>query len=134
MIDAALAGIGFSRAFLETAVEERLRENGVDVLDLATSRYGPELHVSVRAIETAGFPFCASVKLLERTITQTRIPFDAVTESLVEFISRVELHRAATWEAGVLASAPSVGAQNFIRDRILELVQQFSDDFRAVNP
>ena len=57
MIDAALAGIGFSRAFLETAVEERLRENGVDVLDLATSRYGPELHVSVRALKPQASPF-----------------------------------------------------------------------------
>ena len=108
---------GLRTTMLQTAVELRLRQNGIPIADAPTS----VLHVQVdtnRHSQLGGYAFCTVVTL--------------VTTVQVEATGRT-VYAAGIWSVG---SVGSVGTDNVrqIRDYVLDYVDQFSNEYLAVNP
>jgi len=121
---------GLSRESLQTAVELRLRQSGIRVnLDDASSRVMLLATVNVVDIVVGGgYAYSLLLQMWEPVYIKRKVKPDSV-------ISSSELERA--FAAGVLWQESSLGTSNdgtFIRDSLLQFVDEFANDYLAANP
>ena len=114
---------GISESQLETDTELRLRRNGVRV----TQPTFPYLYVRV-------------IALRDTTVSGRELGYSTAIEvSLMELavLIREPLHTVAarTWrKVGLISSADSSSFRRRVREQIQDLVDQFSNDYLAMNP
>ena len=110
-------GIGFSEAGLKASVELQLRRNGVPLTELATA---PFLYVNTLVIRSNPAIFSTVSVKLNQPVT-----VDANRQS----------RTLTTWDNAFLSVRSSADlTRDWIRDRISESVDVFSNDYLTVNP
>lgn len=106
---------GLTKQMLQTAVELRLRQNGIPIDENAS----PYLNVNVNAMkhDTGLYALCIQVSLKQP----------------VRLVTGLVTTRATTWDVGTVGIG---GANNLrqARDAVLDYIDQFSNDYLAVNP
>ncbi|HUV05809.1 MAG TPA: hypothetical protein VMX94_11960 [Armatimonadota bacterium] len=113
-----------TREEIATWVELRLRTTGIPVLTLEEhwNVIGwPTLYVSMNARKHDGNRFTCNINLeLNEQVRLTRPPYKTVT--------------GTTWADGALGGGSALGSREHVKDLILELVDNFANDYLAVNP
>ena len=106
---------GLTQEMLTTAVEIRLRQNGIPL----TKSLSPNLYVNVNGVKNARglYAYRVDVKLV----------------ALVTILATEQLTFANVWDTELVGM---VGAANLrdVRDDVLDKVDQFSNAYLAVNP
>ena len=109
---------GLTVELLRTGVESRLRQHGIL---LGEPFVNPTLYVSVDAVRWLAEPsYVYSANLEVRQIVQIR-----ATKRVV--------YGATTWNHGVIGTIQASRLRD-IRETVLDLVDEFSEDYLAVNP
>ena len=108
---------GLTAQLLQAAVELRLRLNGIPLSDGAL----PYLYVRVNTMKLSTMPnyvYC----------------IDVAFKQAVQIVTTGRLVvRATTWERGSVGIRPADELRG-VRDRVLDYVDEFSNDYLAVNP
>lgn len=108
---------GVTKKQLQTTVELRLRKAGLPVSDGVTSPY---LYIKVNSMIHGGGT--ASISINVSFVQAVRLDRDPTLSTL-----------ATTWDAGGMASS-GVRRLSEVMDHVGDLVDQFANDFLAVNP
>ena len=138
-VDEEARDAGLAPECLRTAVELRLRQSRIPVLDESSV----SLSVSVDLVEIAGrgggYAFAVKLKLREPVYPMRQV-LDKVLESDTEpitlgefFLLRGVPNQAVTWEAAMVGTTPRGTARAFIRDGLLERVDSFANEYLAAN-
>ena len=124
-IDSSVASTGFTKLDVQTDVEVRLREAGIPVLNLTQLKAQPgtpALYVDVllftRDVDPDFYAFSVTVQL-----------FQAVR--LTRNSTEVE---AATWTATPYLGTVGRERLRDVRNDVLDAINQFVNDYLAVNP
>ena len=139
----SLAGknAGLSEESLKTAVELRLRKTGVPVSEEAVGVLYVDLNVVAMA-DVEGYAFSQRLTLNEMVFLvrhATDVYFDDfpvdLPRTLGDFVMNQPRLVASTWETvGRTGTTSPDDAGAFMRDRVLEDVDAFVDDYLAGNP
>ena len=132
--DATSAGL--SEASLKTAVELRLRQSGIRVEEDSTATLS--VSVPVLEAETGGYAYGAQVALMEDVYLPRRMESvqnpDGTPRSLALYFRQQHVYPAMVWQRSGLGTASPSTARTYIRDDILEKVDEFANAYLAANP
>ncbi len=109
---------GLRRTMVQTAVELRLRRNGIPVADAAPSALFVAVNTLRHSELDGAYAFCVKVRLV------TAVQVEATGRTVVG---------ATIWSVNAVGLVGTSNART-LRDSVLELVDQFSNDYLAVNP
>jgi len=108
-------GVGLTEALLRTAVETRVFELGLPLRQGALSF----LYVKVAALPSGDWHIYHATVDFKRTIPGAMVPYHS--------------HFFAVWHADTIGTAATSEAKDQVIDSVLDLVDQFANDYLAVN-
>ena len=138
-IDQAAGAAGLSADSLRTAVEQRLRQRGVQV----DPESGSEVSVTVSLVPVTagvgegGHAYGTDVQLVDTVYVRRQVVAvlaeasggQSVVDVMDEFVPRPGI----TWQTRRVGVTPSSDAATFIRDSVLRNADEFADAYLAAN-
>ncbi len=132
---------GLSEEGLKTAVELRLRQSGIRVLEDSDPWLYVQLTVASNEVGTrfVGYGYGLNVKLHEtgffqRHVLEAATKTDVDTTTVGEFFEDLFSYSITTWQRNGLGHTGRDGYRALIRNDILEFVDEFANDYLAANP
>lgn len=147
-LDETARDVGLSVQFVRTKVELELRKAGIRVYE---AKGGPYLYVNVNVIGTTkqkpslAFAFNVDVQMNRMvlfaeelgSVLVDRGPPERIKEAVtvldvVDLVARTR--HATVWSASMIGVAPRDRAQDSLTSAIVELLEQFMNDYLSVHP
>ena len=129
---------GFSAETLKAAVELRLRQSGIRVLDDSMATLYANVSIApIAGIE--GYVFAVDLELLEPVYMRRQLLADSLvpgetTRTVGPFLMDESSYQGTTWDTGSVGTASEDSARTYIRDAVLEHVDRFTNEYLAANP
>ena len=129
---------GLSGETLKTAVERRLSQSGISVLD--ESRATLYVNVSIAPVAgIEGYVFAVDLELHESVYLWRQLLADSVVpgataRTVGQFVMDESSYQGTTWDTGSVGTTSQGNARTYIRGAVLEHVDRFADDYLAANP
>ena len=134
-LDVNARNAGLSEENLKTAIELRLRQSGIRV---AGPRNDVVLSIGITVLDatTRGHAFMVILQLTEWVHLQRHAAdlLRADIETLLRDLLVDSTVRASTWQTASLETTERDDARTFIRDAVLEKVDEFANDYLAGEP